>query len=315
MNYKNLKFDYLFHLMNLIHDSSTKDLSFIYSVYKRSSENFDGSMKMLIALGLIDMVGDRIEIINEHFGALNGKNINSAQEFRDLVLQRLLMNNTIKDELKEYLSRFSENDSNMLVCKLNKENSLNNVNLRNFLMTMELVEFDKRENVYFINLQLLPKIKSLLISRKFSLKQLEHKIASNQDIGDQAEDAVLRYEIKRLEKEHPFPERLVEKISTDQVNAGYDIESHLFSDDDLISIKIEVKAVSKKDYRFFWSKNEMKAAKIHRDRYYLYLVPCMGNNQLDMEGLKVIQDPHKHIIDNKSWACEVESASFHWTNN
>ena len=75
MSYKNLKFEYLFRLMNLINGSTTKDLSFIYNAYKRSSENFDGSMKMLLALGLIKIVEDRIEI-----------EINGSKELNDAVV-------------------------------------------------------------------------------------------------------------------------------------------------------------------------------------------------------------------------------------
>lgn len=314
MSYKNLKFEYLFRLMNIINGSTTKDLSFIYNAYKRSSENFDGSMKMLLALGFIEMVDDRIEILNDPFDGVDNEIINSRENFRVLILNRLLMNEAIKDELKQYLTRFSVNDSYVLACKLNKENSLNNVNLRNFLMTLDLIEFDKINELYFINNKYFQLIKPLLSPRNFHLKQLEKIMVSNQEIGDLAEDAVVKYEVNRLDKDFPFPERLVEKISVDQVNAGYDIESHLVSNDQLISIKIEVKAVSLKDYRFFWSKNEMKAAKMYGDRYYLYLVPCIGNNELDMDNIKIIKNPHKHIIENDAWFCEVESASFHWTN-
>ena len=315
MSYKNLKFEFLFRLINIINGSTTKDISFIYNAYKRSSENFDGSMKMLLELGLVEIVDDRVEILNDPFITLDNEIINSRENFRVLILNRLSMNDVIKNQLKQYFSRFSANDSDILSCKLNKENSLNNVNLRNFLMTLDLIEFDKINELYFINNEYIQLIKPLLSPKNFNLKQLKKSIASNQEIGDLAEELVVKYEVNRLDKDFPFAERLVEKISVDQVNAGYDIESHSLSNAQLISIKIEVKAVSLKDYRFFWSKNEMKAAKTYGDRYYLYLVPCIGNNELDMENLKIIQDPHRHIIDNESWSCEVESASFHWTSN
>ena len=120
--------------------------------------------------------------------------------------------------------------------------------IRNFLMTLDLIEFDKINKLYFINNDYFQFIKPLLSPRNFNLKQLEKIIVSNQEIGDLAEEAVVKYEINRLDKDFPFPERLVEKISVDQVNAGYDIESHLVSNDQLISIKIEVKAVSLKDF-------------------------------------------------------------------
>jgi len=273
-------------------------------------------MKMLITLDLIEMIDDRIEILDEPFNSINTTTIISRIKFRDLVINRLVTKDIIKDEMAQYLSRYSATDSRILACHITKENSLNNVHFRNFLMTLGLIECDKNNELYFINDKCLPLIKPLLSPRHFNLKQLEERISSNEEIGDLAEDAVVKYEIKKLDKHFPFPEKLVEKISADKVSAGYDIESHLIENkDDLIPIKIEVKAVSLKDYRFYWSKNEMKAAKIYGDRYYIYLVPCIGNNELDMENLKIVQDPHKHIIENDSWSCEVESASFHWTNN
>jgi hypothetical protein len=288
----------------------------VLKTYRLSIILIEGRVKTLITLDLIEMVDDRIELIDEPFNSINTTTIISRVKFRDLIIKRLVKKGIIKDEMAQYLSRYSRNDSRILACKLTKENSSNNINLRNFLMTLGLIEFDKNNELYFINDKCLPLIKPLLSPRNFNLKQLGKRILSNEEIGDLAEDAVVKYEIKKLNKHFPFPEKLVEKISAHKVSAGYDIESHLVNNkDDLITIKIEVKAVSLKDYRFYWSKNEMKAAKSYGNKYYLYLVPCLGDNKLDMENLKIVQDPHKHIIENGSWSCELESASFHWTNN
>ena len=88
------------------------------------------------------------------------------------------------------------------------------------------------------------------------------------------------------------------------------IHNDIIANYNLIAIKIEVKAVSLNDYRFYWSKNEMKAARIHGDKYYLYLIPCMGYKKFDLGKMKIIQNPHKSILKNESWLCQVESASF-----
>ena len=221
----------------------------------------------------------------------------------------------IKEDIKSYISEYSIIDDYGYGCELEKENSLKSIPFRNFLMTLDLIEFDRKNSMYFVSDLFLKLINNSTLPRNFSLKQLEERIDNNQRIGALAEDVVVEYEIARLSKHLPIPETLVKKISEDNVNAGYDIDSHLINDNDnLIEIKIEVKAVSATNYRFYWSKNEMKSAKIYGDRYYLYLIPFLGKDEFDLDKMKIIQDPFKGILRNDSWSCEVESASFHWTH-
>ena len=85
MDYKNLKFEYLFQLINLIQNSKTKDLGYVYQAYKRHCENFDGSMQLLMLIGAIHIDGDQLLVVEDPFSELDESTIRSKKKFRNLI--------------------------------------------------------------------------------------------------------------------------------------------------------------------------------------------------------------------------------------
>jgi hypothetical protein len=101
---------------------------------------------------------------------------------------------------------------------------------------------------------------------------LEEFLRERQEVGDLAEELVLRFEQGRLRGAGCEVEaHCVRRVSKLKVDAGYDIESfHAASMGLHYDRFIEVKGSRGADVRFIWSDNEMKAANRLRDRYWIY---------------------------------------------
>ena len=94
--------------------------------------------------------------------------------------------------------------------------------------------------------------------------------------------------------------------------AGYDILSFTESTNNasFSDRLIEVKAVSSVDFKFYWSSNEIAAARFHGSKYFLYLVP-VSKNGFDVQKLKMIQNPFKRVYSGKKpWLRQEELVSF-----
>ena len=69
-------------------------------------------------------------------------------------------------------------------------------------------------------------------------------------------------------------------------------------------------AVSKIDFKFFWSRNEINKAKSLKHTYYLYLLPVKDEDNFIIDELQILQDPYNHIFQTKNkWKNEVELIS------
>lgn len=129
------------------------------------------------------------------------------------------------------------------------------------------------------------------------LQNLLEKRAQQEEFGRKAEGFVLAYE-QRARSKHPKVEsiHIISDIST---HAGYDIRSYS-SDNALIFNKfIEVKSYSQTPH-FYWSNNEVQAAKKKGAKYFLYLV---DREQMHKDTYQPIQiaNPATTIFDNQTW--------------
>ena len=104
----------------------------------------------------------------------------------------------------------------------------------------------------------------------------------------------------------------IEHMADWDIAAGYDVKSfEATQQEDPIPRLIEVKAVSPWNYRFNWTKNEIEISKLHQQTYYLYLVPVLGMQIFDFEGLRVIRNPYSNVYKNKKeWLRSCELLSF-----
>lgn len=139
---------------------------------------------------------------------------------------------------------------------------------------------------------------------KKTIEALKKDLEQKHIYGEEAEEFVLAYELKRLEN-HPQKEK-IEQISKDDVSAGYDIQSFHVDTSVLINRFIEVKSFDSV-VRFYWSKNEVETAKALRKDYFLYLVDRSQMLDEDYEPI-IIQDPFFNVFENEDyWDKEAQS--------
>lgn len=139
--------------------------------------------------------------------------------------------------------------------------------------------------------------------RKISIEDLENKLLKEKELGEIAEEYVLKYERRKLRKLGINLEP--KQISLIDVAAGFDILSY-FSDKLDDEKYIEVKSCDEK-YTFHISENELKHAKLYGSRYYLYLYNRMEKS------IKEINNPYKLFFEKSAdcWVVETDGYKIH----
>ena len=141
--------------------------------------------------------------------------------------------------------------------------------------------------------------------RKISQEQLLSKLEKERFIGEKGEEFVLNFEKKRC----PFTykqQRKIKQISVVDVSAGFDILSF---ENEISDVKryIEVKTYNG-NIHFYWSSNEIEAARLRGTAYYLYLVDF---SRIGEEGYSplIIPNPYANIKNLAVWDMQPSSYS------
>lgn len=160
-----------------------------------------------------------------------------------------------------------------------------------------LVEAD---NKLFVEPNYVGLVNQLLADRHgISEKQLLQVLEANRLLGKQAEEAVLRYEHRRLKALNRHAEaELIRRISELDAGRGYDIES-FDGDKPLYDYDrfIEVKASQASELRFFWSANERRVAEEKGDHYWIYFVGSFRQSKSDEIIPIMIRNPGKRLYE------------------
>ena len=136
-----------------------------------------------------------------------------------------------------------------------------------------------------------------------SLKQLQARLEADAIAGAKAESFVLKYERRRIC--NPVLQRQIKQISEIDVCAGYDIISYENDKSTFYDRFIEVKAIPQKP-SFFWSRNELEIAKLHGEKYFLYLVDLSKIENAEYCP-QIISNPVQSIMKSPDWIVEPES--------
>jgi hypothetical protein len=142
-------------------------------------------------------------------------------------------------------------------------------------------------------LKLLP---DLLSDAAMSTDTLESMLDFQKKMGKKAESFILEWEKKRL-KNIGYSSMLpfVKSISTDNVNAGYDIESVDGGEQADNERYIEVKSSTGLNPVFYWSANEIACARKYRKSYWIYFVPYAHRLPTSKPEVILIRDPVKYL--------------------
>lgn len=194
------------------------------------------------------------------------------------------------------------NENLWISCKDKRINSLEDRALR-LLQQIRIAEF--KEDIIFIDKENIEWLMDsicygIAIDENTLLKILEQR----KEHGLIAENFVVNFERERLcncGRENLA--KLVKKISTTNVSAGYDILSFDgASSEENPNRFIEVKGTSSDEVIFFISKNELEKAKNLQNKYWLYCVSNVKDEKLSK--LKIIRNPYKAFCDTRGFEIE-----------
>ena len=252
------------------------------NIYLRESLNF------LIEIGIISVVGNNIKIHDTSNGEIEDKIFNKIAESSEFGL-----------EVKEYLANFVNTNGSY---SFKPDAIYNNAtsHLRNFLIYAKKIVYENNEYKVIDN-----NILELFLKNEYSPKKLEKDLKDKKQLGDDAEKLIFKKEQDKVDQINPSLK--VDHVALRDVSAGYDIQSFEKKDDRVKKIYIEVKAVSKSNYKFHLSVQEKQTANKLKDKYFIYLLPVDKSNpdKFDYNQLLKITNVDKSVFQNKlEWKVE-----------
>lgn len=287
---------YLSQIAIVNHETDVDTVSSICSLNTSVSINCKAALYFFEVLDLLH-ISENQEITATPYGkTLRSLDMDEfAQHLAEAVLQYLLENGLIKLEAVSY---DTQND----VCQIRKSGfPLSTAVFRNFLIDVKaLVEVSAGVYQLHKNYEGLFEKHVRSNRKKLTLENLLEKQKRQEEQGRLAEEFVVEYEKKRLLWGQAANH--VKQISDFDVTAGYDVLS--YDDNSALEYNrfIEVKSFHTNP-QFFWSANELKAAKEYENKYYLYLVDMDRYLMPNYEPL-VIQNPATSIMLSNEWLVE-----------
>ena len=298
----------------LLESQSLLDKDFIASRFRRNAENFDETFNFLCQTKAISDVHGEI-VISKRFANylkqiqdLSGSH--KRERISEYLINALLHNKSeISQEFLEYIGNYRFSNG-LFVYKPTSSDNVHFADTRNFLIDLGLVEYDANGKQYiFLQPVLLDELKD--IEKVITVDAFEKVQKFKKELGDRAELIALQYEKNRL-AHLPKVANQIKHVSKEIVNAGFDIESFTeIGDTNVMKRFIEVKAVLKNSFRFYWSRNEIEKSIELGESYWLYLVPYTSKHVFDSENIGKICDPYKNIfLSHDEWMRQVELYSF-----
>lgn len=307
----------IFNALSVSDSQQLPDLkSYCTSNHFSIGKSLDGMLKLLMFMGLIN-ISNHIVTINNDF-TKSFKNT-SVEDFEyDNFIEALLL--ALKNEKAVYefitpdsIRRDFDNGYIFLRGNLIHPQFLG---VRNLLISLGAFIRDpvlgtnklivSNKFIDFFEKEIMSSIKKQNQFRRKSLSSLKAKIENQEKAGKEAELFVLEFEKQRLAG-HPSKDE-IQRISEEYVDAGFDIESFHDKNSVFVDRFIEVKSFSKAVV-FYWSQNEVEAAKELSENYFLYLVDRTRMLETDYTP-KVFRNPYQSIFENDLWQKEPQSWKF-----
>lgn len=308
--FENLKYRQIKALLEVVSDTKEKNLEVITKRYNSVSENFKGANEFLQKLKVLYEKNGKVSVKKAFSSTMNERL--SDNILKGLLLNKLLTTKSVlSQDIQSYLDKF-EVIGNTFEYKPNTASRVKESGVRNLLMELDLIEYNRSSRTYRIKAKHFDSFEAYLNRKKLSPKELSLILKRKDDLGKAAELEVLRYEKERLKK-YPKLIAKIEHIAKKDVLAGYDILSWESECHNNIAVPryIEVKATSMNNINFYWTRNEVEKANKLAERYYLYLLPVIGENQFDVGALEIIPDPINIVFNNSiHWNRQVETYFF-----
>lgn len=285
---------------------------YVQNRFNKQSDNFSETYSFLNSLGMVFQKNEEILIHPNLISLFHDSVVQEEELTKQLINELINPKQFIYKYIVKYFS-FFKFDGNKYTFIPTLDERIKYSGVRNLLMELGIVSTESRGKSYYI-LREYENIYHNIVFPSGSLtpNMLDIINFNNEKLGSLAENKIIEYEKLRLSA-FPTVQSIIIHEATNSVDAGYDILSYEVPtcDSNQIARFIEVKAVSPETYKFYFSKNEMKVASQFCNQYYLYLLPVSSNSIFDIDGLKIIKNPMKHLFKKENnWSHEVEKLSF-----
>ncbi len=292
-----------------IHSDSNWDIENINSYfYNRKFDNkdyIDGGIYFLLYIEAIILKNNKLSL-SKTFIEFNSQ----KRDFNSILISLFLRK--VSQEKNDYLKIFnSENfrfniDFNKIEITKNAF-GLKHMNLFEILTATDFLIVEENFNKEFIFINNIYKESFIKIMglniRKHHLSpemlaEINNLKVQNGIVG---EEFVLKYENSLLDSS-----RKAEWVAMYDCSAGYDILSYYSYDSITFDKYIEVKTYSGSHPSFYWTKNEIREAKIKGEKYFLYLVNI--NKISDEKYIPyIINNPINNVLNNDNWFKEIDT--------
>lgn len=294
-------------LIEVIDLTTGKDSEFIRKKYQSEADNFEGALGFLIGLKLLRAKNGVITATRDLIKFLYSK-VSDDNLTKSYLLEKTLNSmNLFSKEVFEYLNNFKVS-RNIFEYKPTTKKRIKESGIRNLFVELDLIQYNKISKSYKITDKNFTIFANYVEEKKLTPKELSYLLKKQEELGKEAEFTILEYEKKRLAYYPHLLERL-EHISKFDVKAGFDIKSCETELDNGKAIPryIEVKSVSKFNFKINWTRNEIEKSKLYSKQYYLYLLPVISDKKFDIKGLEIIQNPYVKVFKNNTeWKKQVE---------
>lgn len=308
IDFENLRVKNVQILLLAIHQATIRDRTYLQRIYDQTCEHFETTLTFLIDIGILLLDGRNITFSPKSIIFL--KVLSNSEHPLDilrsfLIKQLFNKQNYYSVQINDFLSRFTFHEDKMIFVPDSSEN-LSFAGLRNFLIDLELVEYDHKHPQYLLMSEHLP---PTVTHRQLSPSFFRFYNRKCEELGLKAELSVLVLEQERLSR---FPElsSMVDHVANRDVHAGYDILS--FDTPALtgspVPRYIEVKAVSQWDLEFYWTSNEIITSCEKKEQYWLYLLPVGSGCSFLIKNILMICNPYVTVFEAKDiWDRECKT--------
>lgn len=274
----------LYALIALASELSLRKLSYFRRRYRQVGTEFGATLSVAIELGLCQVVGDEVIPLD----------ISPTVVFQaDEIVSRAMKSKRLGGMVKSYLQSFWV-EAGQIISGTRETWSSDDRGMRDLLMDLEVVKFDRVRSKYVIQSQFGSLyVDSIQKAAPISPTAFALRNEQNHELGRRVEILILEYE--RLRVGQTLRNQIFH-TSAVNVAAGFDIESFSLAGPAVCPRYIEVKAVPGDTFRFFWTENEISVARSLRTFYYLYLVPILRDGNPDMDNLRIICDPAEAVL-------------------
>ncbi|MBC8489122.1 MAG: DUF3883 domain-containing protein [Bacteroidetes bacterium] len=303
-------FSDLYRFCKLLNTYDTRDFLSFKNLFSMESKSFDVTFHFLEDICIITLKNNKITLkdsFNNGLDLLQGEysyNIPIKQYLLESIINAKKSN--IKSLIFNLLDEFKVRDSELFKKKIV---ALPIYKKKIITLLIDLNFLTLKNNEYIVVKNYPEIIKYITQRTGISQEQLLNILKEKDNVGKLAEETIFKYEQERL-LNFGYAGLDIKIVGRKNVNYGYDIKSYDIKLNELIDIYIEVKAVSKKDFKFYWSKNEKEVAKQLKEQYYLYLLPFISRGKFEIDSLEVIKDPYNYFNKNETWEKTVELESF-----